>query len=56
MTGQKIVVLGAGCAGLSTATRAGRRGQVTLIAPEERFLHRIRQHETAAGHPDTGPP
>ncbi|MFB8033855.1 NAD(P)/FAD-dependent oxidoreductase [Streptomyces sp. NPDC056004] len=55
MTDQKIVVLGAGYAGLSTATRAGRSGQVTLIAPEERFLHRIRQHETAAGHAEHRP-
>ncbi len=56
MTGQHIVVVGAGYAGLTAATRAGRRNRVTLVAPEARFLHRIRQHETAAGHPEQRPP
>ncbi|MEV0534608.1 FAD-dependent oxidoreductase [Kitasatospora sp. NPDC050463] len=55
MTEKQIVVLGAGYAGLSAATRAGRRHRVTLIAPEARFLHRVRQHETAAGHPEHRP-
>lgn len=55
MTGQHIVVIGAGYAGLTAATRAGRRNRVTLIAPESRFLHRIRQHETAADHPERRP-
>ncbi|MFD8695636.1 NAD(P)/FAD-dependent oxidoreductase [Kitasatospora purpeofusca] len=55
MTEKQIVVLGAGYAGLAAATRAGKRGQVTLIAPEQRILHRIRQHETAAGHPEHRP-
>ncbi|MFJ9949955.1 NAD(P)/FAD-dependent oxidoreductase [Kitasatospora sp. NPDC091207] len=55
MTEKQIVVLGAGYAGLSAATRAGRRHRVTLIAPETRFLHRVRQHETAAGHPEHRP-
>jgi NADH dehydrogenase FAD-containing subunit len=54
-TGQRIVILGAGYAGLSAATQAGRHRPVTLIAPETRFLHRIRQHETAAGHPEHRP-
>ncbi|WP_316521376.1 NAD(P)/FAD-dependent oxidoreductase [Kitasatospora brasiliensis] len=49
-TGQRIVVLGAGYAGLTAAKGAGRRHTVTLVAPEARILHRIRQHETAAGH------
>ncbi|MFE6498834.1 NAD(P)/FAD-dependent oxidoreductase [Kitasatospora sp. NPDC057738] len=48
-TGQRIVVLGAGYAGLTAAKGAGRHHDVTLVAPEERILHRIRQHETAAG-------
>ncbi|MFI6157293.1 NAD(P)/FAD-dependent oxidoreductase [Kitasatospora sp. NPDC051170] len=48
-TGKRIVVLGAGYAGLSAAKGAGRHRTVTLVAPEERLLHRIRQHETAAG-------
>ncbi|MFF4378632.1 NAD(P)/FAD-dependent oxidoreductase [Kitasatospora sp. NPDC001547] len=48
-TGRRIVVLGAGYAGLTAANGAGRRHAVTLVAPEDRILHRIRQHETAAG-------
>ncbi|MFE7560656.1 NAD(P)/FAD-dependent oxidoreductase [Kitasatospora sp. NPDC057500] len=51
MTEKQIVVLGAGYAGLAAATRAGKRGRVTLIAPESRILHRIRQHEISAGLP-----
>ncbi|MFJ8041541.1 NAD(P)/FAD-dependent oxidoreductase [Kitasatospora sp. NPDC096147] len=53
---QHIVVIGAGYAGLSAATRAGRKHRVTLIAPEDRFLNRTRQHETFAGHPEHRPP
>ncbi|MFJ2188071.1 NAD(P)/FAD-dependent oxidoreductase [Kitasatospora sp. NPDC087861] len=49
-TEQRIVVLGAGYAGLSAAKGAGRHRPVTLVAPEARLLHRVRQHETAAGH------
>ncbi|MFD7451464.1 NAD(P)/FAD-dependent oxidoreductase [Kitasatospora sp. NPDC059827] len=48
-TDQRIVVLGAGYAGITAAKGAGRHRAVTLVAPEERLLHRIRQHETAAG-------
>ncbi|MEV6973806.1 FAD-dependent oxidoreductase [Kitasatospora sp. NPDC093806] len=48
-TGKRIVVLGAGYAGLTAAKGAGRQHSVTLVAPEERLLHRIRQHEEAAG-------
>ncbi|SOB84244.1 NAD(P)/FAD-dependent oxidoreductase [Streptomyces sp. 1331.2] len=48
-TGKRIVVLGAGYAGLTAAKGAGRHHRVTLVAPEERLLHRIRQHEAAAG-------
>jgi NADH dehydrogenase FAD-containing subunit len=55
MTEQHIVVIGAGYAGLTAAARAGRRKQVTLIEPESRFLHRVRQHETAADHPEHRP-
>ncbi|MDH6125201.1 FAD-dependent oxidoreductase [Kitasatospora sp. GP82] len=50
MTGKQIVVLGAGYAGLATATEVGRQHRAMLVAPEGRFAHRIRQHETAAGH------
>ncbi|MBR7832642.1 FAD-dependent oxidoreductase [Actinospica durhamensis] len=45
----RIVVIGAGYAGLCAAARAGRSTRVTLIAPEERIPNRIRQHEVAAG-------
>ncbi|GAA2743504.1 NAD(P)/FAD-dependent oxidoreductase [Kitasatospora cinereorecta] len=56
MTGKHIVVVGAGYAGLSAAARAGRGDDtVTLVAPEERFAHRVRQHETAAGRPARRP-
>ncbi|MFJ5232118.1 NAD(P)/FAD-dependent oxidoreductase [Kitasatospora sp. NPDC088391] len=51
MTGKHIVVIGAGYAGLSAAAGIGRgQDRVTLIAPEQRFHHRVRQHEIAAGH------
>ncbi|MGW4650849.1 NAD(P)/FAD-dependent oxidoreductase [Kitasatospora sp. NPDC004289] len=52
---QHIVVIGAGYAGLSAATRAGKKHRVTLVAPEARFLNRVRQHETFAGHPEHRP-
>ncbi|MFI9273780.1 NAD(P)/FAD-dependent oxidoreductase [Kitasatospora sp. NPDC052896] len=52
---QQIVVVGAGYAGLTAAGGAGRRHPVALVAPETRFLQRIRQHETAAGHPEQRP-
>jgi NADH dehydrogenase FAD-containing subunit len=57
-TGQvgRVVVIGAGYAGLAAATRAGRRTAVTLVAPEERFLNRVRQHEIAAGRDEHRPP
>lgn len=47
----RIVVIGAGYAGLCAAARAGKSAEVTLIAPEERIPNRIRQHEVAAGRP-----
>ncbi|RKE19050.1 NAD(P)/FAD-dependent oxidoreductase [Streptomyces sp. TLI_171] len=50
MTSKHIVVIGAGYAGLSAAAGIGRGAdRVTLIAPEQRFRHRVRQHEIAAG-------
>jgi NADH dehydrogenase FAD-containing subunit len=50
-----IVVVGAGFAGLAAATRAGKQHRVTLIAPEDRFLNRVRQHEVAAGRTEHRP-
>ncbi|MFF4344980.1 NAD(P)/FAD-dependent oxidoreductase [Kitasatospora sp. NPDC001540] len=56
MTGKHIVVIGAGYAGLSAAARIGRGpDRVTLIAPEQRFTHRVRLHELAAGRQVTRP-
>jgi NADH dehydrogenase FAD-containing subunit len=53
--GQPILVIGAGYAGLAAAARAGRKRQVTLIAPEERFVNRVRLHEISAGRPSRQP-
>jgi NADH dehydrogenase FAD-containing subunit len=52
----RVVVIGAGYAGLATAARAGRGRPVTLIAPEERFVNRVRLHEVAAGREPHQPP
>jgi len=49
-------VIGAGYAGTAAAARAGKRCAVTLVAPEERFLNRVRQHEIAAGRDEHRPP
>ena len=53
--GTRIVVIGAGYAGLAVAARAGKRRAVTLIAPEEQFRHRVRLHELAAGREEHRP-
>ena len=45
----RVVVIGAGYAGLAAAARAGRGRAVTLIAPERHFVNRVRLHEVAAG-------
>ncbi|MFI9784014.1 NAD(P)/FAD-dependent oxidoreductase [Kitasatospora sp. NPDC051984] len=56
MTGKHIVVIGAGYAGLSAAAGIGRGpDRVTLIAPERRFAHRVRQHEIAVGRRPSRP-
>lgn len=52
---EQVVVIGAGYAGLSAATRAARGHRVTLIAPEERFVNRVRLHEVAAGRKEHQP-
>jgi NADH dehydrogenase FAD-containing subunit len=52
-TQQRIVVLGAGYAGVLAALRltgkAGKRAQVTLVDPRGALVQRIRLHELAAG-------
>jgi NADH dehydrogenase FAD-containing subunit len=50
----RIVVLGAGYAGLGAAKRAARRlprAQVTLVNATDRFVERVRLHQLAAGQP-----
>ncbi|HEY6881053.1 MAG TPA: FAD-dependent oxidoreductase, partial [Polyangiales bacterium] len=51
----RVVVVGAGYAGLTCALRLARkargRAQVTLINGSAHFIERIRLHEQAAGHP-----
>ncbi|MBW4718572.1 NAD(P)/FAD-dependent oxidoreductase [Saccharothrix obliqua] len=49
----RIVVVGAGYAGLSAAQRAARalgdRADITVVNPARRFVERVRLHEVAAG-------
>lgn len=58
MNTSKIVVLGAGYAGIMAANRiAGRLGDaasVVLVDPRGVFVHRIRLHELAAGSDEGG--
>ncbi|WP_347346602.1 FAD-dependent oxidoreductase, partial [Microbacterium sp.] len=62
--GTSVVVLGAGYAGVIAANRlwgsltAGERARVaiTLVSPTDRFVHRIRLHEHAAGVADAALP
>jgi NADH dehydrogenase FAD-containing subunit len=51
METSRIVVLGGGYAGLTTAARLGERGvgKVTLVDAKDEFVERIRLHEVAAG-------
>lgn len=51
MTGQhRIVVLGAGYAGLSAARRfAGKGAEVTVVDARAEFVERVRLHQVAAG-------
>ncbi|MDV9191443.1 FAD-dependent oxidoreductase [Streptomyces sp. SR27] len=52
----RVLVLGAGYAGLMTALRLGRHAQVTLVDPADHFTERVRLHERAAGRPDVTHP
>ncbi|MFD3924036.1 NAD(P)/FAD-dependent oxidoreductase [Streptomyces sp. NPDC058595] len=52
-TGEKrVVVVGAGYAGLMCALRLAPHAHVTLVDPADRFTERVRLHERAAGRPD----
>jgi NADH dehydrogenase FAD-containing subunit len=51
---EEILILGAGCAGLTTALslagRTRRRGvRISLVKPQERFVERLRLHQVASG-------
>ncbi|WP_329034832.1 FAD-dependent oxidoreductase [Streptomyces sp. NBC_01725] len=49
---KRVVVVGAGYAGLMCALRLARHAHVTLVDPADRFTERVRLHERAAGRPD----
>ncbi|MFI2560731.1 FAD-dependent oxidoreductase, partial [Nocardia farcinica] len=55
MTGQhRIVVLGAGYAGLSAARRLAKKArgaQVTVVDARAQFIERVRLHQRVAGQP-----
>lgn len=53
---QRVVVVGAGYAGLMCALRLAPYARVTLVDPADRFTERIRLHERAAGRPDVTHP
>ncbi|MFE7129642.1 NAD(P)/FAD-dependent oxidoreductase [Streptomyces sp. NPDC057638] len=46
--GQRVVVLGAGYAGLMAALRLAPHARVTLVDPADRFTERVRHHERTA--------
>ena len=45
----RVVIVGAGYAGMTAAHRLGEKAEVTIVSPEARFVDRIRLHEFAAG-------
>ncbi len=52
----RVLVLGAGYAGLMAALRAADAAAVTVVAPTDAFTERVRQHERAAGRPGAALP
>ncbi|MEU6986952.1 FAD-dependent oxidoreductase [Streptomyces sp. NPDC046324] len=52
----RVLVLGAGYAGLMAALRLAPHAHVTLVDPADRFTERVRLHERAAGRPDVTHP
>ncbi|QKV98071.1 FAD-dependent oxidoreductase [Streptomyces sp. NA02950] len=53
---RRIVVLGAGYAGLLAALRLAPHTHVTLVDPAAHFTERVRLHERAAGRPEVAHP
>ncbi|MBB2923517.1 FAD-dependent oxidoreductase [Cellulomonas cellasea] len=52
----RVVVLGAGYAGLTAALRAAAGAAVTVVSPTSELTERVRQHELAAGRPSISHP
>jgi NADH dehydrogenase FAD-containing subunit len=52
LSGQHVIVIGAGYAGLMCALQLAPGARVTLVDPAGHFTERIRSHERAAGRPD----
>lgn len=52
----RVLVLGAGYAGLTAAPRLAPHAHVPLVDPADRFTERVRLHERAAGRPDVTRP
>ncbi|MBT2443466.1 FAD-dependent oxidoreductase [Streptomyces sp. ISL-36] len=55
-TTTRVLVLGAGYAGLIAALRLAPHARVTLVDPADHFTERVRLHERAAGRPDVTHP
>ncbi|MFI9506676.1 NAD(P)/FAD-dependent oxidoreductase [Nocardia sp. NPDC052566] len=54
MSGHRIVILGAGYAGLSAAkrfARTAREAEITVVDARAEFVERVRLHQQAAGQP-----
>ena len=52
LSGQHVIVIGAGYAGLMCALQLAPGARVTLVDPAGHFTERVRSHERAAGRPD----
>ena len=52
LSGQHVIVIGAGYAGLMCALQLAPAVQVTLVNPAGYFTERIRSHQRATNRPD----
>jgi glycine/D-amino acid oxidase-like deaminating enzyme len=52
LSGQHVIVIGAGYAGLMCALQLAPAVRVTLVDPAGYFTERIRSHQRAANRPD----